>query len=523
MTDRNSPAWLSVLLLATLLQPAVAHADPALDQYFDDTLEHYQLPGLAVGVIENGKIVYARTAGERIAGSGEPITRATLFKIASNSKAMTTALLARLVDAGKLKWDDPVTRHLPMLRMHDPWVTRELRVRDLLIHNSGLGLGAGDLMLWPEPNGFTRADVIAALAHLKPAYSFRSRYAYDNILYIVAGEVAAAAGGAPFETLMQREVFEPLGMQHCQAGAFDRRVTRDVAQPHMQVEGRHTLIRADGDVVPASTSAAAGGIRCGLDDMLAWTRAWLVPDSAPRGWLSPEQRAAVWTPQMPLPLSDLTREWEDATQLSYGYGWRVSDANGQLKVAHTGTLAGMYSVLTLLPESRTGWVILINGNGGDARVVLNQVLLKHYSDRSHRRTVAHYAEQLERLTAAAPAAAAPAAIQARRAVEAAELRRELGVYRDPWFGEVSLCAAGQGVEFRARKAPLLRGRVLRSGDGLLVDWFDPSVDAEPWLHFSARTKSATPDVDLRLSHVDPRADFSYDWADLAFERVRDCE
>src|SRR3546814_10328965 len=116
-----------------------------------------------------------------------------------NSKAMTTGLLARLVDAGKLEWTDPVTRYLPDFRMFDPWVTREIQVRDLLIHNSGLGAGAGDLMLWPGPNHFTRADVIHGLRYLEPVYSFRSRYAYDNTLYIVAGEVAAAAGGAPYE------------------------------------------------------------------------------------------------------------------------------------------------------------------------------------------------------------------------------------------------------------------------------------------------------------------------------------
>src|SRR5690606_10218991 len=133
----------------------------------------YDLPGVAVGVIEDGKVVYVGTRGERVAGSGDAVTPRTLFKIASNSKAMTSSVLARLVDAGKLRWDDPVVRHLPAFRMHDPWVTREMQVGDLLVHNSGLPEGGGDLMLWPEPNLFTRGDIIAGLAHIKPAYSFR--------------------------------------------------------------------------------------------------------------------------------------------------------------------------------------------------------------------------------------------------------------------------------------------------------------------------------------------------------------
>ncbi|MGH8721754.1 MAG: serine hydrolase domain-containing protein, partial [Burkholderiales bacterium] len=170
-----------------------ANGRRAFDETFEAVMARYSLPGLALGVVRDGEVVYSRTAGELIAGSGKPVTADTLFKVASNTKAMTTGVLARLVDAGKLRWDDPVTHQLPSFRMHDPWVTREMRVRDLLIHNSGLREGAGDLMLWPEPNSFTRADVIAGLAHLKPVHSFRSHYDYDNLLYIVAGEVAAAA------------------------------------------------------------------------------------------------------------------------------------------------------------------------------------------------------------------------------------------------------------------------------------------------------------------------------------------
>src|SRR5690606_22668707 len=114
--------------------------------------------------IEGGEITHVHASGELVAGSGQPVTPATLFKIASNTKAMTASVLARLVDAGKLSWDDPVVRHLPQFRMHDPWVTAHMQVRDLLIHNSGLPQGAGDLMLWPEPNSFDRADIINGLA-----------------------------------------------------------------------------------------------------------------------------------------------------------------------------------------------------------------------------------------------------------------------------------------------------------------------------------------------------------------------
>ncbi|MET0890916.1 MAG: serine hydrolase domain-containing protein, partial [Stenotrophomonas maltophilia] len=137
---------------------------------FDQTRVRAALPGLGMAVVEDGRVVYERTAGERIAGSGDPIDPDTLFKIASNSKAMTAAVLARLVQQGKLRWDDPVVKHLPQFAMHDPWVTRHMTVSDLLVHNSGLPEGGGDLMLWPEPNLFSRDDIVQGLRHITPAY-----------------------------------------------------------------------------------------------------------------------------------------------------------------------------------------------------------------------------------------------------------------------------------------------------------------------------------------------------------------
>jgi CubicO group peptidase (beta-lactamase class C family) len=512
------------MMLLAAVAPTSADMKADVDAMFDDAYTRYALPGLAVGVIVDGEVAYVRTAGELRAGEGEKVTPETLFKIASNSKAMTTALLARLVDAGKLRWDDPVTKHLPGFRMHDPWVTQQIRVRDLLIHNSGLGEGAGDLMLWPEPNAYTRADILAGVAHLKPTHSFRSHYSYDNLLYVVAGEVAAAAGGDSYEALMRREVFAPLGLSRCRVGEFRLDEVGNVAQPHMRDGDGNRVIRADGDVVPVITSAAAGGIRCSLTDMLAWAKVWLDPGFAPQGsetpWLSPEQRAVLWTAHMPMPLSPRQRAWDAAHFFGYGFGWRLSDVDGAFKVSHTGTLAGMYSLLTLLPERRVAFVLLINGDGSDARTALGQALTKHFTAPQQRRDVAYYAEALA-AERAQPGASKVPDTAGRTPATPASMRDVLGIYRDPWFGDVRLCAEGDRVMFRAAKSPRLLGAVQRVGERLLVDWDDASVDAEPWLDpHPARVGSA---ARLVLSHVDPSADFSYDYADLAFVRVSGCD
>lgn len=528
-STRACRAWLIWLGALVALQGCVSSSRPIekqptaqaaqFDRIFDEVVARYHLPGLALGVVRDGRIVYQRTTGELIAGSGRRIDADTLFKIASNSKAMTTGVLARLVDQGKLHWNDPVIRYLPDFKMSDPWITRELQVRDLLIHNSGLREGSGDLMLWPEPNQFTRADILAAFAHLKPQHSFRSSYAYDNLMYVVAGEVAAAASGVPYETLVARELFEPLGMTRCQAGGFDRDRVGNVAQPHRRDGERNLIIRADPEVIPTSTSAAAGGIRCSLNDMLKWVTLLLSADmkltatSSP--WLSPTRREELWQPQMPLFVSGRQRRWDNARFAAYAYGWRLSDVHGALRVAHTGTLAGMYSAVTLLPERGAGFVFMINGEGSAARIVLNQTLVETVLGLS-RRTAASYEDELEADRRAAPSAANQ--LQAGAPVEPDSMSGRLGIYRDPWFGEVSLCPRDHGVQLAAAKSPRLTGTLVQVADRVLVDWHDESVDVDAWLDFE--TQQGTPVI--LLTKVDPEADFSFDFEDLRLVRTAAC-
>ena len=488
------------------------------DEAFDAVMTHYRLPGLAVGVIEDGTIVYRRTAGERIAGSGDEIGPDTLFKIASNSKAMTASVLARQVDAGELDWDDPVIEHLPSFRMYDDWVTQNLQVQDLLIHNSGLPAGAGDLMFWPEPNSFTRADVLAGLAHLEPEYGFRSGYAYDNTLYIVAGEVAAAAGGASYEELVRREIFEPLELG-CKVGEWRREADDDIAQPHIRVDERNVVALEDGDVIPAITMAAAGGIRCSLNDMLAWAGNWLDPSPAQREWLSEEQRRALWTPRTPMPVPDLARRWNGTHFYAYAYGFRLADVDGEWTVSHTGSLMGMYSVMFLLPDRKSGFVMLTNGEGSDARTILSLLLTKAFTAPDDTHDAAWYIADLERDRAAPDEPKAPDT-SARDPVTPEEMQAFTGVWRDAWFGDVLVCAEGSRVKFSAVKSPMLTGTVMAVDGRKLVDWDDVSVSDEAWLDFAVGHDGTA--AALAMSKVDPEADFSSDYEDLAFTKVADC-
>ena len=514
--------WCAALLVLGFAAPAAAQSADAgraaYDRIVDDAVARYDLPGIAVGVVEDGQVVYTRTVGKLDASGTEPVTSKSLFKIASNTKAMTASVLARLVDQGKLRWDDPVVKHLPQFRMFDPWVTREMQVRDLLVHNSGLPEGGGDLMFWPEPNHFTRADILHGLQYIKPAYSFRSGYAYDNLLYVVAGEVAAAAGGAPYETLVQREIFEPLGLTRCRVGAFDRAQVGDVAQPHVRVDKRYVVTTPEAAQVPAITSAAAGGIRCSLDDMLAWMRNWLVPDAKQQAWLSAQQRREMWLPRTPMPIAARRVRWDNTHMYAYGYGFRLADVDGQWTVSHTGTLSGMYSMMAMLPDRRSGFVFLINADADEARTVLGETLMKQFTAPQSKPSIGHYADALAEDARKAEAnrtpAKTPPATTPRTQVAAPFDPRRIGTWQDPWFGTVRLCPDGERLRFASEKSPLMIGTVFQVGDRWLVDWDTDAVDVEGWLDFA--------DGHLRMRKTAPEADYSTDFEDLDFRRTAGC-
>lgn len=505
-----------LILAAALAAPSASSVDSAaIEADIATVVQAEHLPGLALAVVEEGRVVHRHAEGAR--GDGGRIDEDTLFKIASNSKAMTAALLARLVQQGKLHWDDPVQRHLPNFRMHDAWVGEQMQVRDLLIHNSGLGLGAGDLMLWPEPNAFTRTDIIAGLAHLKPVSSFRSRYAYDNLMYVVAGEVAAAAGGKPYDQLMREQVFEPLGMTRCQVGAWWVKRVGNVAQPHAWRGERNEVVNADAAISPDLPSMAAGGIRCSLRDMTRWMQVLLDPALVP-DWLDSTQRRTLWTLHMPMPLGERQRRWDNAHFYGYGYGWRVSDMDGRWKVAHTGTLSGMYSSLALLPDRRVGVVMLINGEGEDARTALMQAMLKRFTAPGDTRPAMEYLAELKAAQAAQAASGhqrpATAAAQPARGDD---LPRWQGRYSDPWLGPASLCPDRDGLRFSVDRSPRLQGAVLQLQERWLLRWDTLSEDAQAWLQ-----PGEGPALTLDLRAIDPDIDFSYDFQDLHFTRTGDC-
>jgi CubicO group peptidase (beta-lactamase class C family) len=357
---RRATATSLVILAVALAAPAAAREKAAptlafLDAHVARAMEEFRVPGMAVAVVKDGQVVVAKGYGVRRVGQPAPVDADTLFGIASNTKAFTCAALSLLAEEAKLSWDDPVTRHLPEFQMWDPWVTREITVRDLVTHRAGLGLGGGDLMWWPRTN-LTRAEIVRGIRHVKPASSFRSRYAYNNVMFIVAGEVVSAAAGKSWDDIVRERILAPLGMART-ATALPADVD-NLAAPHLMLKG------AVVPVAPADYAnvAAAGGLVSSANDMARWIAMLLECGAAPAPpagracVLKPESIRRLWsaqtvqgTPDPPPGLEPLR-----AGFAAYGLGFGLRDHRGRKVVSHGGGLPGYVSHVALVPEERLG-------------------------------------------------------------------------------------------------------------------------------------------------------------------------
>ena len=264
MTLRTS--LLAALLAVSPVAAARAQdASPGdFDAYARNALRVFNTPGAAVAVVKDGRIVLARGYGVRRLGETAAVDAHTLFQIASNTKAFTTAALAMLVDEKRLAWDDPVTKHLPWFQLSDPYVTRELTVRDLLTHRSGLGLGAGDL-LWYHSD-YPRDTILHRIRYARVASSFRSEFAYDNVLYVAAGEVIPAVTGKSWEEFVRSRIFGPLGMTEARVTARNVAAGDNFAAAHAMVDGHLAIVARD----TFDNTNAAGGVVAGVADLAKW-------------------------------------------------------------------------------------------------------------------------------------------------------------------------------------------------------------------------------------------------------------
>ncbi|MDH4109554.1 MAG: serine hydrolase [Gammaproteobacteria bacterium] len=512
-----------VIACATCLVFTLAFAatptSEMIDQSVRRAMEAFDAPGVTVAVVYDGEVYYAAGHGVVEAGSSKQVDDETLFHIGSVSKAFTAAALAILADEGKLAWDDQVIDYLPEFRMHDPWVTREFTIRDLLTHRSGLPLGAGDLLMFPDATS-TPADIIRGLRYLEPATSFRSEFAYDNLLYVVAGELVARVSGMPFESFLEQRLLEPLGMTDCAATVGRAARGADIATPHMLVNGElQTTGTGMTDLV-----AAAGGIVCSARGMAHWMLFVLNEGETGDGrrLISEEQFAELIKPATLRATPGVFAKYAGAYLSAYALGWGVSTFYGQPMLSHSGGVLGMTTYLAVLPRQNLAVFASNNQMSSAAAAVVNDIVDQFLRD-AGQGVGQDWIALLGQATAERQAAA-DEAVAAAWASRNADSRPSLpldayaGTYRDAWYGDIRISVQDGTLWFYSGRSEPLRGPLEHfQYDTFVARWSDRRLMADAYVSFVLSPEGRVERI--RMKAESPATDFSFDFHDLDLQRV----
>jgi CubicO group peptidase (beta-lactamase class C family) len=478
---------------------------------------------MAVAVVKDGQVVLAKGYGVRRSGEPEPVDADTLFGIASNTKAFTCAALSILVEEGKLAWDDPVTKHLPEFQMWDPWVTREVTVRDLVTHRAGLGLGGGDLMWWP-PTTFTRHEIVRGIRYVKPASSLRSRYAYNNVAFVAAGEVAAALAGTSWDAFVQQRILAPIGMSRTTTGVPT--TAGNVAVPHLEVKG----VVAPVAPMDFGNAGAAAGINSSASDMARWLTMLLEcgrGKEAPAGRtcvLKPESIRRMWSSQTVLATPDPPAGLEPlkANFAAYGLGFGLRDYRGRKIVSHAGGLPGHVSQVALVPEERLGLVVLTNQEETGAFEAVKYRVFDDYLGAPAPPVdwIAAFRNRAEdERTKAEEAVAKAAAARAAASRPSLPLTKYAGRYRDAWYGDATIAEeAGRLVLTMTRTPRMVADLEHWQHDTFVARWreafMSDEAPADAYVSFALKPDASIERV--TMAPVSPAIDFSFDFQDLLF-------
>ncbi|HTD74317.1 MAG TPA: serine hydrolase [Steroidobacteraceae bacterium] len=486
-----------------------------MDDYAARVLKSFAVPGLSVGIVKDGKLVFAKGYGVRKLGESAPVDENTLFPIGSNTKAFTSALLASLVDAGKLSWDDPVYQRLPGFQMYDPYVSHEMTIRDLLTHRSGMGLGEGDLLFWPTTT-YTRDEIIYKLRFMKPATSFRSGFAYDNLMYIAAGQIIPAVAGATWESYVRTKVLDPLGMKTTTLSAAEFKASANHAYPHQRLDG---VLRAI-DFVSLDNAAPAGAISSSVVEMAKWVQLQLNRGAFPGGnarLFSAAQSKEMWTAQTILPNREYTGPLGHlrSNYAAYGLGWFLHEYQGRQLVEHTGGVAGFVSRVVLVPEQNLSVVILTNAESSGAFDALLYHVLDQYLGVPKTDWVAAFkSTEDEQSAKAASFMKGQDTHRSAEAKPALALQKYAGVYQDAWYGSATVRQENGGLVFTLDHTPAAVGDLQYwQYDTFKAHWRDRSME-DAFLTFTLKPDGSIDHFTMKA--VSPLADFSFDYQDLLF-------
>jgi len=485
-------------------------------------MEKFQVPGIAVAVVKDNKVVMAKGFGVTKYGTNQKVNADTLFGIASNTKAMTSAILAGLVDEGKLRWDTKVIDIIPEFQLYDAWVTREFTILDLLSHDSGLGLGAGDLMIWPQTT-LTTMDIIKRMKHLRPVSSFRSEFAYDNLMFIIAGEIIHKLTDKPWDQVIQERIFTPLKMDHTRAKfSLISKNNHNVARAHVPLDGKLNVV--GGNFLEKFSSA--GAVASSVNDMSQWLKLQLNHglisnngDKAETRLFSEKQSDRMWRPKTLMGVSASATKNDKTHFNAYGLGWFLSDFHGYKMAHHSGGILGMVSKVVLIPEENLGLVILTNQQSGYAFNAIYREILMNYLDLPQRDWVSYYADlHKERLAKEKSRLAKQQGSIDKNSKPSLVPSSYAGRYKDAWYGDITITEKKGKLVMQFSNTKALVGELEHyQYNTFIVRWYDRTLEADAFVNFNLTVDGKIDNATMNA--VSKLTDFSFDFQDLLLKPV----
>ena len=434
-----------VALCVAMSVVALAREDglAGIDAYAAKAVKDWKVPGLALAVLKDGKVVLSKGYGVRELGRPETVDAHTLFAIGSTTKAMTATLVGMLVDENKVMWDDPVIRHLPSFQLKDPAVTRELTVRDLLTHRGGLP--NTDYLWYGQSNSMPR--ILERVRLVDPAYSLRSRFVYQNVMYGTAGQLIEAVSGKPWTELLRARIFEPLGMRESFATLAMVPKGANVASPHYEIDGTVKVI----ENMAVDSVAAAGSVWSSVHDMSKWLQ-FLLDEGVVGGkrLLAERTVAELFRPQVVVPDTQYpTSRLVKPHWMTYGLGWFQQDYRGRAVDFHTGSIDGMVALAGMIRDEELGVMVLGNLDHAEVR----HALMYSTFDRAAGQGGRDWSGELQKLygEAGQRSAAAQKMIESQRVTGTSPslpLASFAGTYADPLRGEIEVTLDGDALRIK---------------------------------------------------------------------------
>lgn len=512
---------LSFLLILISFFAFAQTEEKKLDELIQNTLKTFDVPGISVGIIKDGKVIYSKGFGVRSLTTNQRMTDETLVGIASNSKGFTATALAMLADEGKLNFDDKVSKYIPEFQMNDAYVSQEVTIKDLITHRAGLGLGQGDLMFFPEGGSLTVNDIIHNVRYLKPDHSFRTTLEYNNVMFIVAGEVIHRVSGLSWAEFIEQRILKPVGMSSSY-GSYNRAKAAhvpNIIDAHAPVDGKVVAVPHDWN----ETGNAAGGIISNIKDMSIWAEFLMNGFTTKEGkkLVSDKQIQQLWNLQISTPVA--LKNPYDSNFAGYGLGWFITDMKGHKQVYHTGGLIGTVTQFTLIPDMKLGIIVLTNQQSGAAFSTITNTIKDSYLGMPEKDWLKTYGDRMAKVNADYDKGKKEIfeKSEAFRKDKNAQIKADqiVGTYIDPWFGEVTIFNEGKTFRIYCKNSPRLKGDLLPySSNVMIAKWDDRSYDADAFVNFNLNENGKA--QGMKLKPISGVTDFSFDFEDLDLQKVK---